>query len=218
MDMAYSVDRFAGCQKIKNYGDDQKTPKQWKKFLACGQNKENLLESFFQHWSTSAKNIIDNTRITVGHGGKCHIIKMNGTYTDLKVLKVKGLETIHEEADTRFMQHAAHAAKNNRHLVIKSPDTDVFVLALAFCSQINGHLYFHTIKTETHALFTPTQTPHTCPCCLNRTARHIGNPSYTVLYRLCKGPIDTFPPLKLKGTYYTHFQIFDFDLDSYRAV
>ncbi len=127
-----------------------------KKFLACGQNKENLLESFFQHWSTSAKNIIDNTRITVGHGGKCHIIKMNGTYTDLKVLKVKGLETIHEEADTRFMQHAAHAAKNNRHLVIKSPDTDVFVLALAFCSQINGHLYFHTIKTETHALFTPT--------------------------------------------------------------
>ncbi len=27
------------CQKIKIYGDDQKTTKQWRKFLACGQKK-----------------------------------------------------------------------------------------------------------------------------------------------------------------------------------
>ena len=44
------------------------------------------------------------------------------------------------------MQHAVCAAKYSTDLVIKSPDTDVFVLALAFCSHIDCHLYFHTAK------------------------------------------------------------------------
>lgn len=71
---------------------------------------------------------------------------MNVNYTDLEVLEVHDLETTQEEADTRLMLHAAHVAKYSSDLVIKSPDTDVFVLALAFCSHIDGHLYFHTAE------------------------------------------------------------------------
>lgn len=71
---------------------------------------------------------------------------MNVSYTDLEILELKDLETSQEEADTRMILHAAHEAKHSHDLVIKSPDTDVFVLALAFCSHIDGHLHFHTAK------------------------------------------------------------------------
>lgn len=62
---------------------------------------------------------------------------MNLNDTDLEVTDP---ETTQEEADTRLMLHAAHAAKYSSDLVNKSPDTDVFVLALVFCSLIDGHL------------------------------------------------------------------------------
>ena len=138
-----------GYQKIKIYGDEQRTPKQWKKFLQCGENKNNLLEYFFQRWTTSAKNIIENVTIITTHGHKCHAIKLNDTVLD--VTEIKDLESTQEEADTRILLHAAYASKSCSDLVIRSPDTDVFVLALAFCPQIDGHLYFHTAKgRETH--------------------------------------------------------------------
>lgn len=51
------------------------------------------------------------------------------------------------------MLNTAYAAKYSSDLVIQSPDTDVFVLALGFCSKIDGHLYFHTVKgRNTHII------------------------------------------------------------------
>ena len=44
-----------------------------------------------------------------------------------------------------MLLHAAHASKTWTNIVM-SPDTDVFVLALSFCSHINANLYFHTVK------------------------------------------------------------------------
>ncbi|KAL2102045.1 hypothetical protein ACEWY4_003806 [Coilia grayii] len=138
-----------GYQRIKIYGDEQKTPKQWKKFLACGENKNNLLEYFFQRWAISAENIIGNNTIITTHGSKCHAMQVNER--GLVITEIKDLESTHEEADTRIVLHAAYAAKSCSDLVIRSPDTDVFVLTLAFCKQIDSHLYFHTGKErDTH--------------------------------------------------------------------
>ncbi|KAM3598908.1 uncharacterized protein V6R79_024083 [Siganus canaliculatus] len=136
-------------KKGKYMGKIKKTPKLWKKFLACGQNKENLLEYFFHHWSTLAKTTIGNTTVIIGHGDKCNSIKLNQNNTDLEIRRVQELEATQEEADTRLMLHAAYAPKYSSDLVIKSPDTDVFVLALGFCNKIDSHLYFQTVKDRT---------------------------------------------------------------------
>ena len=79
----------------------------------------------------------------MAHGSQCHAIRMN---TTVEIQELKELETIQEEADTRMLLHAAHASKTRTNIVMKSPDTDVFVLALSFCSHINANLYFHTAK------------------------------------------------------------------------
>ena len=56
---------------------------------------------------------------------------------------VPALQSNHEEADTRLVLHAAHAGNGARsHVVIKSPDTDVALLAVAHSSQINGTVLF----------------------------------------------------------------------------
>ncbi|TDG99283.1 hypothetical protein EPR50_G00209410 [Perca flavescens] len=56
------------------------------------------------------------------------------------------LFTTQEEADTRLLLHCSHAADYSRYIIIRSPDTDVFVLALAFYKDIGAHLYFQTGK------------------------------------------------------------------------
>ena len=56
---------------------------------------------------------------------------------------VPALQSSHEEADTRLILHAAHAGNSGySHVIIKSPDTDVAVLAAAHCAQINGTVLF----------------------------------------------------------------------------
>ena len=43
----------------------------------------------------------------------------------------------HEEADTRMLLHAADAAKTLKHVMIRTVDTDVVVLAVAFLEQLH---------------------------------------------------------------------------------
>ena len=58
---------------------------------------------------------------------------------------VPALQSNHEEADTRLVLHAAHAGNGGHsHVVIKSLDTDVALLAVAHSSQTNGTVLFLT--------------------------------------------------------------------------
>ena len=41
------------------------------------------------------------------------------------------LKSNHEEADTRMLLHAKHASRSHDTMVIKSPDTEVFILSVA---------------------------------------------------------------------------------------
>ena len=59
--------------------------------------------------------------------------------------RVHELCTQQEEADTRILPHANHAPTDGHEcIVIKSPDTDVAVLACAFSSQIRARILFCT--------------------------------------------------------------------------
>ena len=49
----------------------------------------------------------------------------------IQVTEVEQLNSDHEEADTRMLLHAQHASAFTENTVIKSPDTDVFVIAVA---------------------------------------------------------------------------------------
>lgn len=135
-----------GCQLTTIYSADQKTPKQWSKFLSCGDNKEQLQQFLFETWSKSRKDQIEDITLIVGHGSECHVIRMNNSGTELEVLSLPALFTIQEEADTQLLLHCAHASQYSSIVVINSPDTDVFVLAITFCKEIGANLYFHTGK------------------------------------------------------------------------
>lgn len=134
-----------GCQVLKIYADDQKTPKQWSQFLACGENKENLLEFLFTRWCKSAGKLMEDLTLIVGHRGECHALKKE-TDKQLEITPIHNLYTTQEEADTRLFLHCKHAADYSSHVVVSSPDTDVFILALALSEQIGADLYFHTGK------------------------------------------------------------------------
>lgn len=97
-------------------------------------------------WSKSRKGQIEDITLIVGHGSECHVIRMANSGTELEVLPLPALFTTQEEADTRLLLHCAHASQYSSNIVVNSPDTDVFVLAISFCKEIGANLYFHTGK------------------------------------------------------------------------
>ena len=54
------------------------------------------------------------------------------------------LETNHEEADTRLLLHANHAKETSDRIIIKSPNTDVFLLSIVMQRTIEKEIFFMT--------------------------------------------------------------------------
>jgi len=57
------------------------------------------------------------------------------------------LTSNHEEADTRIVLHCLHAADtmaSDVDLVVRSPDTDVFILLVHYCARIHNRLFMDT--------------------------------------------------------------------------
>ena len=57
------------------------------------------------------------------------------------VERLTDLDSSQEEADTRLLLHAAHAARSKFAVIIVSEDTDVLVLCLAFKSFIPSSMF-----------------------------------------------------------------------------
>ena len=56
----------------------------------------------------------------------------------------EALDGDHQEADIRILTHALHASSTNDKIVISSPDTDVFMIAIAKFEDIPADLYMLT--------------------------------------------------------------------------
>ena len=65
---------------------------------------------------------------------------------------VNELPSDHEEADTRMLLHAQRASHSYENVVIHSPDTDVFFIALSCVDIIPSRLLFHTAKKNKRRL------------------------------------------------------------------
>ena len=138
-----------GSQKIKISRPDQNLPKQWKKFLANSHNKQQLVRFLFEEWKKSTAQQLRGIKLIVAHDGDCHSIMTNASGT-VQVEPIVQLSCDHEEADTRMLLHAKYVVDNSNgaSVIIRSPDTDVFVIAVGLSQEIASPLYFHTGKDD----------------------------------------------------------------------
>ena len=83
----------------------------------------------------------DFVSLFVIHGMECH--KLTAGENGIDCNRVDELCTHQEEADTRIVLHVSHAASNGHDCIaIKSPDTDVAVLACKFSHSIDANMLF----------------------------------------------------------------------------
>ncbi|XP_071822275.1 uncharacterized protein [Apostichopus japonicus] len=132
-----------GTEIFRIYSDDQSVPKQWKKFLSASTNKESLVKYVFQKWSSGDMDL-HGVVIFIAHDQECHQICTTESGVECK--PVPALHCNHEEADTRIFLHCSYASSVTKcnNIIIKSPDTDVMIIAVAMCSTLSTRLFFST--------------------------------------------------------------------------
>ena len=109
--------------------------KQWNQFLSNGQNKEQLINFICDQWKQSELlQLIGDKMFYVTSINQCYRLFNNQSSV------VSDLECCHKEADTRLLLHAKHASNEYNHIVIYTPDTDVFVIALAMKQDIDSNI------------------------------------------------------------------------------
>ena len=142
-------------------------PKQWKKFLSSGENKRMLTRFLLQQWSRdNYADRIGNRNIYFAVEDKCFQLSVNDGKVACK--EITELNSNHEEADTKLLLHVKHASENGETtIIIKSPDTDVAILACHFCRDISAWILIMK-KEKTRNIYLETSAiadaagPHLC--------------------------------------------------------
>ena len=114
---------------------DQKLPIQWKNYLKCGQNKEELVRFLYESW---AMDYPYHFKLNVAFDRKSFSL-----VPDSKPVQMYS-NCDHEEADTRLVLHALQASQNCSAILIKSPDSDVAFISLAHVESISATVLFET--------------------------------------------------------------------------
>ena len=137
---------MSGVTRVRIGGTTQKVPRQLKKFLSLGENKEALIEFIFQHMTTlDLAPALQQVTLFFTHGAECHKFFADSSNGKMqRIESVPELYSNHEEADTRLILHAQHASTMHSNVTIRSSDTDVFILMLAHKAEIRCLLYFDT--------------------------------------------------------------------------
>ena len=131
-----------GIQLIRIYSDNQKVPRQWKKFLSSGENKEELLKFLLNSWRKADAGLLKGVDVFLTYEADCYrFYQSNGL---MSCIEVPQLCSDHEEVDTHMVAHARHASQLYSTIIIQSPDTDVFFIALNASMDIDADLFFET--------------------------------------------------------------------------
>ena len=132
----------SGVQVIRIYSEQQKAPRQWKKFMSSGENKEELIKFIFSTWRKANPRLLKGVEVFLAHEEHCHrLFDSNG---EMMCSEIRELYCDHEEADTRMILHTMHASQSYRNIIIKSPDTDVLLIALNACLSADADILFET--------------------------------------------------------------------------
>ena len=89
--------------------------------------------------------------------------KLTELLGDMSCTEIKELSSDHEQADTRMIAHARHASLSYSNVIVKSPDTDVLLIALNAINDIFANLFFETGKGNARRIIS-----------LNKIKLHIG--------------------------------------------
>ena len=120
----------------KNLSGDHNI-KQWRKFLCSSGNKSSLIKFLVEQWKQPEHRKKLN--------GKAMYVTCEETcfkMTEGACMEVPELLSTQEEADTRLLLHALHAARSgSKAVVIGAEDTDIMVLCLGHHKDIPCHIY-----------------------------------------------------------------------------
>ena len=139
-------------------GPSTKMPRSLSSFLHNSFNKQQLIQFLLTEWSKSSygKRLHGRSVFFVCEE-KCILIQsIDGL--SVSATEVDELHSNHEEADTRIILHCIYAMKhqnidNEHSIVVKSPDTDVFILLLAYkhlMDDLHNDVLFETGTGDNH--------------------------------------------------------------------
>ena len=138
-----SVKNAERCNRGSNTGTQWKNIApghnilQWKKFLRTLENKMSLIKFLVNQWKQPAKREkLQDKSLYVTCGEACYL------FTKDQWAEIQTLKTTQEEADTRVLLHAWHAAKDGyRSIVITADDTDVLTFSICLSKKLACPLY-----------------------------------------------------------------------------
>lgn len=110
---------------------------QWRKFLCSPTNKTSLIKFLVEEWKLPQyREMLHGKVVYTTCEETCYRL------TENECEEVVELHFTHEEADTRLLLHALHAANaGSKAVVITAEDTDVMVLCLGFQKNITCPIY-----------------------------------------------------------------------------
>ena len=102
----------------------------------------------FQEWKQDCNSdLLQNVMLFVAHVNQCHRLSASGD--QVVCVSVPEIWTEQEEANTRMLLHARHAALHDAtNIVITSPDTDVAIIASSLSSKIPANVLFLTCTKQ----------------------------------------------------------------------
>ena len=112
---------------------------QWHQFLSLSSNKTLLIQFVVNQWSKNHYFLTVERQVFYATvGDTCFEISRYGK------TEVERLQCHQEEADTRMFFHLVHGVRVSQRFVIHTPDTDVFILAVAVSEQQGKSIYIKT--------------------------------------------------------------------------
>ena len=135
-------------------GASTKVPKnnEWKSLLLDISNKRNLITFLLTSWEEdSYAPLFGNRDIYFVCEDHCTLLRTPDGLTVESQLQ-SFLSSSKEEADGKIILHCFFAAQTSDELLVRSPDTDVFLLLLHFAEQIKKQLHFETGYGQQHKI------------------------------------------------------------------
>ena len=107
---------------------------QWDALLSDGDNKMELIRFLINRWRTNSS-IQVSIPLHIAYEDKYICINVTGSHF------VTELERNEEETDTKMLLHAKHESQTINNVMIRKPDTDVLLIALASLTELRSNLF-----------------------------------------------------------------------------
>jgi hypothetical protein len=141
--------RCAGMSTIEyeNITSNTKIPRDFKAFLSSGRSKTQLIKLLLSEWKLPQyARLYGQRQVYFTCDSECYLLRsLDGEFVTDAAQDLYW--TTQEEADTRLILHSVLASQNlleNSRIVIRSLDTDVFLLLICHSHRIKRPTYFET--------------------------------------------------------------------------